>query len=202
MYIPTAFRADDRDALYDLIDRHGFGTLVTVPDGTPFATHLPFVLDRARGVLLGHVARANPHADALAGAEALVVFQGPHAYVSPSWYATGPAVPTWNYAAVHVYGTASLLDEPSLIDLLDRLEKQYESGRERPWTMDGLPPDFLRKLVRGIVGFAVPLSRVEGKFKLNQNRPAEDRSGVISALAEGNAEERALAEFMARFAPP
>jgi transcriptional regulator len=201
MYIPTAFRADDRAALYDLIDRHGFGTLVTVLDGAPFATHLPFLLDRARGVLLGHVARANPHAAALAGAEALAIFQGPHAYVSPSWYTTGPAVPTWNYAAVHVYGTASLLDEPRLLDLLHRLVGQYESGRQRPWAMD-LPADYRQKMLRGIVGFEVPLGRVEGKFKLSQNRPAEDRAGVIGALAAGGAEERALAEFMARLAPP
>jgi transcriptional regulator len=201
MYIPTAFRAADRAALYDLIERHGFGTLVTVRDGAPFATHLPFLLDRGRGVLLGHVARANPHAAALAGAEALVIFRGPHAYVSPSWYATAPAVPTWNYAAVHVYGTASLLDEPRLTDLLERLVRQYESGRPRPWAMD-LPADYRQKMLRGIVGFEVPLSRVEGKFKLNQNRPAEDRAGVIEALAAGSAEERALAEFMTRFAPP
>jgi transcriptional regulator len=201
MYIPTAFRADDRAALYDLIERHGFGTLVTVLDGEPFATHLPLLLDRERGVLLGHVARANPHARALAGAAALVIFQGPHAYVSPSWYATSPAVPTWNYAAVHVYGTASLLDEPRLLDLLRRLVSQYESGRERLWTMD-LPEDYLAKMVRAVVGFEVPLSRVEGKFKLSQNRPAEDRFGVIRALAGGGAGERELAEFMTRHAPP
>jgi transcriptional regulator len=201
MYIPTAFRADDRAALYDLIERHGFGTLVSVVDGEPFATHLPFVLDRSRGVLLGHVARANPHARALAGAAALAIFQGPHAYVSPSWYATAPVVPTWNYAAAHVYGTASLLDEPRLVELLQRLVRQYEAGRERPWAMD-LPADYMAKMVRAVVGFEVPLTRVEGKFKLSQNRPAEDRAGVIRALAAGGAAERELAEFMTRFAPP
>jgi transcriptional regulator len=202
MYIPSAFRAADRAALDELIERHGFGTLVTVLDGAPFATHLPFVLDRGRGVLLGHVARANPHVRALDGpAEALVIFQGPHAYVSPSWYATGPAVPTWNYAAVHVYGVPRRLDESATLDLLGRLVGQYESGRERPWTMD-LPPDYLRKMLQGIVAFEVPMTRVEGKFKLNQNRPAEDRAGVIAALQAGGPEERALAEFMARFAAP
>ena len=201
MYIPSAFRADDRAALYELIERHGFGTLVTVLDGAPFATHLPFVLDRGRGVLLGHVARANPHWRAFDGAaEALVIFQGPHAYVSPSWYATAPAVPTWNYAAVHVYGVPRLLDEAELRDLLDRLVSRYEAGRERPWTMD-LPPDYLRKMLQAIIGFEVPIERIEGKFKLNQNRSSEDRAGVIAALSAGGAEERALAEFMARFAP-
>src|SRR5262245_59726970 len=129
MYIPTAFRAKDRAALYDLIERHGFGTLVTIVDGSPFATHLPLVLDRTRDVLLGHVARANPHWHTMNGpSEALVIFQGPHAYVSPSWYTTAPAVPTWNYAAVHVYGVPRLLDEAGLIDLLGRLVDQYESG--------------------------------------------------------------------------
>jgi transcriptional regulator len=196
MYIPTAFRADDRSALYDLIDRHGFGTLVSVIDGTPFATHLPLLLDRGRGVLLGHVARANPHWHALAGsAEALAIFHGPHAYVSPSWYAPAPAVPTWNYAAVHVYGTPRLLDEAGLRDLVGRLVEQYESGRARPWTMD-LPEDYMGKMLRAIVGFEIPIERIEGKFKLSQNRSTEDRAGVIAALAAGSAEERALAEFM------
>jgi transcriptional regulator len=202
MYTPSAFRADDRTALYNLIERHGFGTLVTVLDGAPFATHLPLLLDRERGLLLGHVARANPHWRALDGAaESLAIFQGPHGYVSPSWYVTGPAVPTWNYAAVHVYGAPRLLDdEARLLDLLRRLVDQYESGRPRPWTMD-LPADYLKKMLHGIVGFEMPIGRVEGKFKLNQNRPAEDRRGVIGQLAEGGPEERALAEFMARFAP-
>lgn len=202
MYIPTAFRADDRAALYDLIERHGFGTLVTVIDGAPFATHLPFLLDRERGALLGHVARANPHWRALDGsAESLVIFRGPHGYVSPSWYATAPAVPTWNYAAVHVRGVPRLLDEARLLDLLGRLVSKYESGRERPWTMD-LPADYRRKMVQAVVGFEVPLARVEGKFKLSQNRSAEDRRGVIRALAAGGPDNQALAEFMTHFAPP
>ncbi len=201
MYIPTAFRADDRAALYDLIERYGFGTLVTAAAGAPFATHLPLLLDRGRGVLLGHVARGNPHWRALEGsAEALVIFQGPHAYVPPSWYATAPAVPTWNYAAVHVYGVPRLLDEAGLLDLLGRLVGQYESGRERPWTMD-LPADYRRKMLQAIVGFEVPITRIEGKFKLSQNRPAEDRANVIAALRAGGAGERELAEFMARWLP-
>jgi transcriptional regulator len=202
MYVPNAFRADDRAALYDLIERYGFGTLVSVLDGAPFATHLPILLDRGRGVLLGHVARANPHGRALGNAaEALLIFQGPHAYVSPSWYATAPAVPTWNYAAVHVYGVPRLLDEAELRDLLDRLVSRYEAGRERPWTMD-LPPDYLRKMLQAIIGFEVPIERIEGKFKLNQNRSSEDRAGVVQALRAGDAGERELAEFMARFAAP
>lgn len=203
MYIPSPFRADDRAALYDLIERHGFGTLVTVIDGTPFATHLPLLLDRERGLLLGHVARANPHWRGLdGGAESLAMVQGPHGYVSPSWYATGPAVPTWNYAAVHVYGAPRVLDdEARLLDLLGRLVNQYESGRERPWAMD-LPAAYLKKMLHGIVGFEMPIARMEGKFKLSQNRSAEDRRRVMRELAAGGPEEQALAEFMARFARP
>jgi transcriptional regulator len=201
MYIPASFRADDRAVLHEFIDRHSFATLVTVVDGAPFATHLPVLLDRQRGALLGHVARANPHWRAFDGsAESLMIFAGPHAYVSPSWYATHPAVPTWNYAAVHVYGVPSVLDEARLQELLDRLVRRYEAGRERPWTMD-LPADYLRKMVQAIVGFEMPIARMEGKFKLSQNRSAEDRERVIAALAAGDADERALSEFMARFAP-
>jgi transcriptional regulator len=203
VYIPTAFRREDRPALFDFIDRHGFGTLVTVIDGAPFATHLPFLLDRGRGVLLGHVARANPHWRALDGsAESLVIFQGPHGYVSPSWYATAPAVPTWNYAAVHVYGTPRLMeDETHLLDLLARLVRKYEAHRPQPWAME-LPADYQQKMVRAIVGFEVPVARIEGKFKLSQNRPAEDRRNVIETLRAGDADAQALAEFMAQFAPP
>ena len=130
-----------------------------------------------------------------------MIFQGPHAYVSPSWYATAPAVPTWNYAAVHVYGVPRLLDEAACSTCSDGSSIKYEAGRERPWTMD-LPADYRQKMMRAIVGFEVPLDRVEGKFKLSQNRSAEDRSGVVRALSAGGAEEQALAEFMTRFAPP
>jgi len=200
MYIPSAFRVDDRASLYDLIEQNSFGTLVTVLDGIPFASHIPFILDRGRGVLLGHVARANPQGRSVDGtAEALVIFQGPHAYVSPSWYAAAPAVPTWNYAAVHVYGVPRLLEQAPLLDLLRQLVRRYETGRERPWPM-ALPADYERKMLQAIIGFEIPLTRVEGKFKLSQNRSSEDRRGVIQALEAGDDGERALAEFMARFA--
>ncbi len=200
MYIPSAFRVDDRPTLYDFIEQHSFGTLVTLLNGSPFASHIPFLLDRERGVLLSHVARANPQGRGLDGTiEALVMFQGPHAYVSPSWYTVAPAVPTWNYAAVHVYGVRRLLDEAALLDLLHRLVRRYESGRQPSWPM-ALPPDYERKMLQAIIGFEIPLTRVEGKFKLSQNRSAEDRHGVIEALRIGDDGERALAEMMVRFA--
>ena len=185
MYIPSAFRADDRAALRDLIERHGFGTLVTVIDGAPFATHLPFVLDRGRGVLLGHVARANPHWRAFDGAaEALVIFQGPHAYVSPSWYATGPAVPTWNYAAVHVYGTFESVEDPAeLLGIVRDTVRVYEAAMPRPWQLDEASA-YSRGMLRQIVGFRVRVGRIEGKWKLNQNHPEERRRKVVRALEQ------------------
>jgi transcriptional regulator len=196
MYIPTAFRVEDRPLLYDLIDRYSFATLVSTVDGAPFATHLPVLLDRARDVLLAHVARANPHWRAFDGrSEALALFQGPHAYVSPSWYAVAPAVPTWDYAAVHVRGVPRLLTDVELSDLLDRLVTKYESGRPRPWRMD-LPADYRRKMTQAVVGFEVPVTHLEGKFKFSQNRSAEDRAGVLRELEAGDGDARALAALM------
>jgi transcriptional regulator len=198
MYIPGAFAVEDRTVLYDFLDRFGFATLVSVVDGAPFATHLPMLLDREGGRLLGHVARANPHWHGLDGErEALVIFHGPHAYVSPTWYAAALAVPTWNYAAVHVYGRPRpVTDAEQTEAILRRMVSKYEGGRERPWGYD-LPEDYRRKMVQAVVGIEMPIGRIEGKFKLNQNRPAEDRRNVVEQLRAGDAEERALAEFMA-----
>ncbi len=197
MYIPAAFAVADQATLFDFIERHGFATLVSVVEGTPFATHLPMLLDRDRNLLLGHVARANPHWRAFDGArEALVIFQGPHAYVSPSWYATAPAVPTWNYAAVHVYGVPRVLDgEAQLEQILTRLVDRYEGSAETAWRYD-LPDEYRRKLLHGIVGFEVPIARIEGKFKFGQNRSAEDRRGMLEHLREGDAESQALAAMI------
>ena len=123
MYIPKSFQVTDPEVLAAFIRAHSFATLVSAVDGTPFATHLPLLLDQ--GTLLGHVARANPHWQAFDGQrEALAIFHGPHAYISPTWYATGPAVPTWNYAAVHVYGAPRLIEGEALAALVDRLPKK------------------------------------------------------------------------------
>jgi transcriptional regulator len=131
MYVPTSFRVEDEEVLADFIGRYGFATLVTAADGSPFATHLPITYDRDGGKLVGHMARANPQWRAFeAGGEVLVMFQGPHAYVSPSYYASDFAVPTWNYAAVHVYGVAKAITEE---EQLGRIVDRYESGRSVPW---------------------------------------------------------------------
>jgi transcriptional regulator len=198
MYIPEAFAVADQAILFDFIDRHGFATMVSVIQGVPFATHLPILLDRDRNLLLGHVARANPHWHDFDGIrESLFIFQGPHAYVSPSWYAVAPAVPTWNYAVVHVSGAPRVLaDEASLEPILARLVDKYEGTAETAWQYD-LPDDYRRKLLHGIVGFEVPIARIEGKFKFGQNRSAEDRRGMLEHLRAGDAEAQVLAAMIA-----
>jgi transcriptional regulator len=200
MYIPKAFHVSDHQVLGEFIERHSFATLVSQVDGKPFATHLPLLLDRmrsTRGALLGHVARANPQWRMFDGQqEALAIFQGPHAYVSPSWYATSPAVPTWNYTAVHVYGAPQILDdEQAFSDLLDRLIAFYEAGMPTSWP-GILPADFRTTLMKGIVGFVMDIERIEGKFKLSQNRSHEDQRRVVERLgASVDPIERALAEL-------
>ena len=209
MYVPRhfAFPAGAERQLQDLIEAHSFGLLVA-GDGAgapPEAAHLPFVLDRARGplgTLIAHVARANPLWRRFApGREVLVVFQGPHAYVSPDWYAARGLVPTWNYVAVHGYGVPRLLtDEAAATAALVALSATMEASLapKPPWAMDQLPESARRALVRGIVAFEIELVRLEGKQKLNQNRSAADRAGVIAALrALGGADALAVASAMA-----
>ncbi|MCH8181830.1 MAG: FMN-binding negative transcriptional regulator [Proteobacteria bacterium] len=204
MYVPPAFKQSDLDACHGLIEANGFGTLVSPGAGAaaPNATHIPFLLDRTRGpngTLIGHMARANPHRELL-GAEALVIFQGPHAYVSPSWYEASPAVPTWNYLAVHAYGTPKIIDDPARVRAtLARLTEVHEAGRSPAWQFESLPGDFVDEMVRGIVAFEIPIVRLEGKWKLSQNRSPADRNGVIQGLrAQDDPMPRAVAEVMAQ----
>src|SRR5688572_26512138 len=138
MFIPPSFAVADEATQFDFIDAHGFAVLVTAAGGVPTATHLPLALDRGRRVLVGHVARANTHLPDLAAATAaLAIFTGPHAYVSPSWYVNHPAVPTWNYTAVHVTGRPRLVDDPAAVAAsLDHLVRKYEAKFENPWPGD------------------------------------------------------------------
>jgi transcriptional regulator len=151
-----------------------------------FATHLPLISRRidSRRVLLGHVARANPHWRLLSGnPHVLAIFTGPHSYISPTWYATAPAVPTWNYTAVHVYGAARVFDDAeSLTQLLDKLISTYESPLSNPWSGE-LPAEFKSKLLKAIVGIEIEVRRIEGKFKFSQNLPLEDQRSMLTNLA-------------------
>ena len=191
VYLPTAFAETRDEVLIEHIERHDFGLLVSRGDATasasgPIASQIPFLVERRDGRLLlqGHLARANPQiADLTEGGEALAVFAGPHAYISPSWYAEGPAVPTWNYASVHAYGAARAIDDRAwLRDLLQRLSARHEAGEAAPWRMRDLPEAYLGAMLNGIVGVEIAVSRLEGKFKLSQNRPAADRPRIIAAL--------------------
>ena len=187
MYCPKAFAVSDPEQLQRFIERYSFATLVNTVDGHPFATHLPLLLDpstSAHGALLGHMARANPQWRAFEGGqEVLAIFQGPHSYISPNWYKTAPAVPTWNYATVHVYGVPRIIEDiERLAALVDRLTPVYESGMPQPWPGD-IPVDFKQKLLKAIVGFVIDITRIEGKFKLGQNRPLADQQAVAQRLA-------------------
>jgi transcriptional regulator len=204
MYIPAAFREDNLPYLHDLMRRHPFATLVTVQEGAPFASHVPVLLDAAtgeRGVLRTHLARSNPQAEALTeGAEALVIFHGPHAYLSPTWYETQPSVPTWNYAVVHACGTPRVLTDAELRALLVGLSDYFEDGQAEPWRAALLPDEYMTKMLRGIVGFEIAITRLEGKCKMSQNKSEADRRSAIARLyAAGDPESTATAAMMEHF---
>ncbi|MDF1721125.1 MAG: FMN-binding negative transcriptional regulator [Minwuia sp.] len=186
MYRPKHFSVDDPATSHDLISNNEFGLLLTTgADGAPFGTHLAFIIDRKdgpNGTLLGHMARANPQWRDFDRAPALAVFSGPHAYVSPTLYATSPNVPTWNYAVVHAYGTAEVIADPAEVSALMR---RLTSGYEGPegWQYDDQPEEYHAGMQKGIVAFRMPITRLEGKWKMSQNRTPEDREGVRAALA-------------------
>jgi transcriptional regulator len=205
MYIPAANRVEDPARIRAFIHAHGFATLVSRAGDSPWASHLPILLEESPNGdrLLGHMARANEQWRHLAtGDEVLCIFHGPHAYVSPSWYVAKLAVPTWNYAAVHVYGKPRLeADAAFLRKVLDDTTSKYESGMERPWRMD-FPDDTLAAYMKAIVGFSVEVTRIEAKFKLGQNRSAEDQAGMLSGLEKsGDPESAALADFIRKQQP-
>ncbi len=200
MYIPAAFREDDTEKLFDLIERHSFGLLISDIDGVPFATHLPLLLDRSvapQGCLIGHMARANSHWEKADGNTVLAVFAGPHAYISPTWYEAENVVPTWNYVAVHASGTfRAIREQQALLEIVGRYVDFYEAAFPRPWKLDAAS-DYAKKMAGAIVGFQIEISRLEGKWKLNQNHPRERREKVVRALRGSDSEDaRAVAELM------
>jgi len=201
MYIPTAFAEKDQAKLHAFMEAYSFGLLVSTQQGQPFASHLPFLLDRTRGpcgTLIGHMARANPQWRGLDGQEVLAIFSGPHAYISPTWYESDTVVPTWNYVAVHAYGPFHSIEEPQeLTELLTAAVRTYEQSRPEPWQLDS-NADFFQKLLRAIVGFRIEISRLEGKWKLNQNHPHERRQRVIRVLqAAAHPDAQEIARLMA-----
>ncbi len=201
LYVPDAFRETDLRRLFEIVERYSFAMLITGAPSGPLVSHVPFLLDRGlgeRGTLYGHVARANPHWQALEDGQSTVVFSGPHAYVSPSWYAPRPDnVPTWNYAVVHATGQPKLVSGgPATLRILKRFAEAYESGLEGGYTVDVDGP-VLARIAKGVVAFEIPIAELTGKFKLSQNRPEPDRRRVAEQLGGGaDPLGRELAELM------
>ena len=204
MYVPPHFKEDRVAVLHETIRKCGLGTLVTFERGEMIASHVPMLIDpepAPYGTLIGHVSRGNPQGRAVDGAvETLAIFLGAEAYVTPSWYATkretGKVVPTWNYVAVHAYGKVRFFsDKDRLLDIVRRLTATQEAGRAEPWAVSDAPADFVDGLLKGIVGFELPIRRLEGKWKMSQNRPAEDRAGVVEGLRADD--ETEVAEIVA-----
>jgi transcriptional regulator len=191
MYTPPAFRDDDIESIRATIRAAHLANLVTATADGPLATPLPLFLDATegeRGVLYGHLAKANPQWQAAPIGEALAIFMGPDAYVTPSWYATkqetGRVVPTWNYIAVHAYGPVEFFQDPErLLQVVTRLTRRHEQSRPAPWAVGDAPADFIAAQLRGIVGIRIPVTKFEGKRKMSQNRPEADRIGVAAGLA-------------------
>jgi transcriptional regulator len=192
VYIPRLNAEPDKAVLHAFIEAHPFATLITASGGL-FATHLPLVLrpnDGELGTLEGHVARANPHHELAAGAtDALVIFAGAHAHVTPSWYATkvetGRVVPTWNYVAVHAYGSVTFRDDAEFLHAhVSRLTERHEAARGSEWRTSDPPAEYVSQQLRAIVGVEIAISRLEGKWKMSQNRPAADIDGVVDGLRQ------------------
>jgi transcriptional regulator len=207
MYVPSHFKEDDLATLQQYIRDYGFGLLVIASDDGIEANHVPFYLNHERegslGLLECHLARNNPVCDRLHnGARALVVFQGPHAYISPSYYETktetGRVVPTWNYLAVHVEGSIRVIEDPDwLKSHVRRLTAQHESGMDDPWSVEDAPTDFIDRLVQAIVGVEIKIETLTGKLKASQNQPERNRASVKVGLeATESAHDRAMAKFI------
>ncbi len=208
MYVPPYFAEQDPAVLQSFVRANSFAALVSAgDDGAPVASHLPLLLDEARGAqgtLVGHLARANPQWRQLADQTVLVVFSGPHAYISPTWYAeelatdgTQHVVPTWNYTAVHVYGVCRLeYDINATLAILERYVEFYEAGQPAPWKF-AADTGFARRLAEQVVGFHIEITRWEGKWKLGQNHPTERRARTAAALAaQDDRDSQAIAELM------
>ncbi len=199
MYIPKYFKVTNIDEILDFVQKNSFGTIVTTKQTKPIATHLPLGLNKKDDdyYITGHMAYGNPQWKTFETCEnVLVMFQGPHAYISSSWYGH-EEVPTWNYQAVHVYGKASILEKDELIAELTIMLEKYEEGREKPVLWDKLSPDLLEREMKGIVGFKIKVEEIQAAYKLSQNRNETDYINIIDKLEnEGNPNSKQVAEQM------
>lgn len=207
MYQPAAFQETRPHVLHDLIRTHPLGLLVSAGSQGLIADSIPFLVypgEGEFGILRGHLARANPHGPALRDVDdCLIAFTGPHGYITPSWYAAkaehGKVVPTWNYAAVHVWGKPRVIDDAAwLRHLVGDLTQSQEQGRVAPWAVEDAPADFIDGMLRAIVGVEIPIRRIEGKFKMSQNRAMPDRVGVVEGLRADGPMNEPLAALVAQ----
>lgn len=181
MYIPKHFEVTDKDMIYDFIEDYSFGIIVSNQSELPVATHLPFTLNRENGTLSGHFASGNTQWGGIEGKEVLVIFHGPHHYISASWYETNQSVPTWNYVAVHVYGIIEIVEkEKDLLADLQLMTEKYEKTNE--YQLDNSNNEYVEKLMKGIIGFRIHINHMEGKWKLSQNHSQERQHRVITSL--------------------
>jgi len=206
MYVPSSFAETDLSVLHDFIEQHSFATLVTHREDEPFASHLPILLDRSKGKsgqLVGHFAKANPQSETAPSQKMLAIFHGPHAYISPTWYAAYNTVPTWNYQAVHVYGRYCVINDPGeLKNVIEQYVRFYEASQATPWTTQNVDSEFIDQLLQAIVGFTIEIEHIEGKFKLSQNHPVERREKVIHALKQQQCDDsQAIATLMQAHLP-
>ncbi|GAC19313.1 FMN-binding negative transcriptional regulator [Paraglaciecola arctica] len=197
MFVPNKFNMQEIADKHRFIAEFGFGVMISSEDNLS-ATHLPFVLqtdEGEQGVLYAHCAKANPHWKSIEAAKVLVIFSGPHSYISPSWYTTKPAVPTWNYAAVHAYGIASLLDPQETLKVVNQVVEKYEP--QLLIDQDIVTEPFKHQMLAAIVGFKIELTKLEGQLKLGQNRSKNDQAGIYDALNRSSSyEDLALAKYM------
>jgi len=209
MYLHELFRVEDVAQTHALMRARPFAALVSAGPSGLFASHLPTVLkDEGRyGVIECHLARANPHCRDLAGGEALVIFQGVEGYITPNWYPSkaegGKVVPTWNFAAVHAYGRPDVVNDADWLRRhVTELTAQQERDQPRPWAPSDAPASFIDTMLRGIVGFRFAITRLEGKWKMSQNRTPQDREGVVNGLTlRDRGDDREIAELIARQRP-
>ncbi|WP_226656573.1 FMN-binding negative transcriptional regulator [Guptibacillus hwajinpoensis] len=182
MYIPEHFNIDDDEVIYDFIEKNGFATLFSYHNGEPCATHLPLILNKSEKALYGHFARANGQWKDIEKQQVLAVFQGPHCYISPTWYETTKAVPTWNYVAIHLYGKVKVVQERKVIlETLNDLVTKYETP-DSPYNLNDIEPSFIEGMSKGIVAFKIKISKVEAKAKLSQNHSKERQTLIIKHL--------------------
>lgn len=199
MYIPKYYKVTNVEEIWDFVQKNSFGTIVTTNQGKPIATHLPLGLNKKGDdyYITGHLAYGNPQWKTFENDEdVLVMFQGPHSYISSSWY-EDEEVPTWNYQAVHIYGKASILEKDELIKELTIMLEKYEENRENPVLWDKLSPQLLESELKGIVGFKIKVGEIQAAYKLSQNRKEKDYINIIDKLKnEGNPNSKQMAELM------